>query len=56
MLSYLPLANNFLSADESVCMSVCRIESSRDSPVDVMETRRNQIYISTTNFEAALGQ
>ena len=57
VLSYLPLDNNFLDADESLCMSVCsRTGFSRASPVDMMEMRRFRIYIGTTNFEAALGQ
>ena len=55
VLSYLPLANNFLSADESLLINVCRTRFSRASPVDIMGMRRAQIYIGTTNFEAALG-
>ena len=56
VLSYLALANNFLSADEPLRISVCRTGFSRASPVDIMQMRRSQIYIGTTNFEAALGQ
>ena len=57
VLSHLALANNFLSADESLSMSVCsRTVFSKASPVDSMEMRRTRIYIGTTNFEAALGQ
>ena len=56
VLSYLPLANSFLSAYESLCMSVCRRESFKVGPVDVMGMKRNRIYIGTTSFEAALGQ
>ena len=37
VLSYLPLSNNFLSADESLRISVCRGGFSRASPVTLWE-------------------
>ena len=57
VLSYLPLANNLQSADESLRISVCGIGYSRASLVDIMEMRRTHISARpTSNFEAALGQ
>ena len=35
VLSYLPLANNFLSADEFLGISVCRTDLCTASPVDI---------------------
>ena len=35
VLSYLPLVNNFLSADESLGISICRIDLCTASPVDI---------------------
>ena len=46
----LPLASNFLGADESLRMSFCRTEFSGASPVDIMVMRRTRIYIDTTSF------
>ena len=46
----LPLANNFLSADESLRMSFCRREFSGASLVDIMVMRKTLTYIDTTSF------
>ena len=51
----LPLANNLQSADESLRISVYRIGFSRASPGTLWK-RAGFKCISTTNFEAALGQ